>query len=67
MLDNMSVRNVRSCVEMRKMSKAKPALEVSGGITLENIEDYAKAGIDMISVGALTASVKPIDMSLEIV
>jgi nicotinate-nucleotide pyrophosphorylase (carboxylating) len=43
----------------------KPPLEVSGGITIDTIEEYAKTGIDMISVGALTASVTPIDMSLE--
>ena len=67
MLDNMSVREVRSCVEVRRVSKAKPLLEVSGGIHLENVEEYAKARVDMISVGSLTNSVKSIDMSLEIV
>jgi nicotinate-nucleotide pyrophosphorylase (carboxylating) len=65
MLDNMSPREVRSCVEIRKLSRAKPLIEVSGGITFDTIEDYAKTGVDMISVGALTASLKPIDMSLE--
>lgn len=67
MLDNMSVREVRSCVEIRKVSKTKPLLEVSGGIDLDNIEEYAKTKVDMISVGSLTASVKSIDMSLEII
>jgi nicotinate-nucleotide pyrophosphorylase (carboxylating) len=66
MLDNMNLRDVRTCVEMRKMSRFKPAIEASGGITLENVEQYAKAGVDMISVGALTSSIKPIDISLEI-
>ena len=67
MLDNMSVRDVKACVEIRRMSKIKALLEVSGGINLETIEEYAKAGVDIISVGALTHSVKSIDMSLEIV
>lgn len=67
MLDNMNSRGVRSCVEIRRFSKIKPLLEVSGGITLENVEEYAKTKVDMISVGSLTSSVKSIDMSLEIV
>lgn len=67
MLDNMSPADVKACVEIRRMSKAKALLEVSGGINLETVEDYAKTGVDMISVGALTHSVKSIDMSLEIV
>lgn len=66
MLDNMSVRNVASCVEIRRLSKIKPVLEVSGGITLDNVEEYAKTKVDMISVGPLTNSVRAIDMSLEI-
>jgi nicotinate-nucleotide pyrophosphorylase (carboxylating) len=65
MLDNMNSKQVRSCVEVRKLAKVKPLLEVSGGITLDTLEEYAKTGVDMISVGALTASVTPIDMSLE--
>jgi nicotinate-nucleotide pyrophosphorylase (carboxylating) len=67
MLDNMSVKDVKACVEIRRMSKVKALLEVSGGIDLDTIEPYAKTGVDMISVGALTHSVRSIDMSLEIV
>ena len=67
MLDNMGIKDIKACVEIRRMSKTKALLEASGGITLETIEEYAKTGIDMISVGALTHSVKSIDMSLEIV
>lgn len=65
MLDNMGPKEVKACVEIRKLAKMKPLLEVSGGITLDTVEEYAKTGVDMISVGALTASVTPIDMSLE--
>jgi nicotinate-nucleotide pyrophosphorylase (carboxylating) len=42
-------------------------LEVSGGITEQNIMDYASARVDIISVGALTHSVKALDISLEVV
>ena len=67
MLDNMTPQNVRSCVEIRRLSKVKPIIEVSGGINLDTIEEFAKAKPDIISIGALTASIKSIDMSLEIV
>ena len=67
MLDNMTPQNVRSCVEIRRLAKTKPIIEVSGGINLETVTEFAKAKPDMISIGALTASIRPIDMSLEIV
>lgn len=67
MLDNMTPGEVAACVALRRMAKARPALEVSGGITLDTIEDYARTKVDMISVGSLTASVDAVDMSLEIV
>ena len=67
MLDNMSPSEVRSCTEIRRLSKIKPILEVSGGVSLDNIEDYARTKVDAISVGSLTSSVKSIDLSLEIV
>lgn len=67
MLDNMNVKDVKACVEIRRMSRIKSLLEASGGIDIDNVVDYAKTGIDMISIGALTHSVKSIDMSLEMV
>ena len=67
MLDNMSPLDVKACVEIRRMSKTKALIEVSGGINLDNIGQYANTGIDMISIGALTHSVKSIDVSLEII
>ena len=67
MLDNMNPKDIKACVEVRRMSKIKCLLEASGGINLENVEEYAKTGIDMISVGALTHSVRAIDISLEVV
>ena len=67
MLDNMSPQEVRSCVEIRRLSKTKPLMEVSGGINLDTIEEYAKTKVDMVSIGSLTNSVRAIDMSLDIV
>ncbi|MFH1190506.1 MAG: carboxylating nicotinate-nucleotide diphosphorylase [Candidatus Omnitrophota bacterium] len=67
MLDNMKAHEINACVEIRKLSKIRPLLEASGGITLETVRDYAKTGVDMISVGELTDSVRAIDMSLEFV
>jgi len=67
MLDNMSSRDVMACIEIRRLSKFKPLLEVSGGITLDSIEEYAKTKVDMISTGSITSSVTDIDMSLELI
>jgi nicotinate-nucleotide pyrophosphorylase (carboxylating) len=41
-------------------------LEASGGITLDNIQEYAASGVDVISLGALTRNARWIDLSLEI-
>jgi len=41
-------------------------VEVSGGVTLENLEEYARAGPDVVSMGWLTHSAKAIDLSLEV-
>ncbi|MDD5136564.1 MAG: carboxylating nicotinate-nucleotide diphosphorylase [Candidatus Omnitrophica bacterium] len=67
MLDNMAPQSVRSCVEIRRLSRIKPSIEVSGGINPDTIEEFVKMKPDAISIGALTASVRSIDMSLEII
>ncbi|MDR1257885.1 MAG: carboxylating nicotinate-nucleotide diphosphorylase [Tannerellaceae bacterium] len=64
MLDNFSVADTRTAV--RKIG-GRYETESSGGITLENIRTYAVTGVDYISVGALTHSVKGLDMSLKAV
>jgi nicotinate-nucleotide pyrophosphorylase (carboxylating) len=46
--------------------RSKVMLEASGGITSKNISKYGQTGVDIISVGSITNSVKGIDMSLEI-
>lgn len=66
MLDNMKPADIATCIGIRSASRQKPVLEASGGINLDNIEEYAKTRVDTISIGALTHSVRSIDMSLEI-
>ncbi|NQU95240.1 MAG: carboxylating nicotinate-nucleotide diphosphorylase [Candidatus Omnitrophica bacterium] len=69
MLDNMTPGDIKEAIKLRnKIASAKrPLLEASGGINIENVEEYAKTGIDRISIGSLTDSVESVDMSLEIV
>ncbi len=64
MLDNFSPENIRKAVNM---IAGKYETEASGGITLQNIRQYAECGVDYISVGALTHQVKSLDMSLKAV
>ena len=68
MLDNFSPQQVRQAVEALKKAGffGKVLLEVSGGITEQNLLDYASTQVDIISMGALTHSVKALDISLEI-
>ena len=62
MLDNFSVENTRKAVEM---IGGKYETESSGGITYDTMRPYAECGVDFISVGALTHSVKGLDMSFK--
>lgn len=64
MLDNFSVENTRKAVEI---INGKYETESSGGITFETLRQYAECGVDYISVGALTHSVKSLDMSFKAV
>lgn len=64
MLDNFSVEDTRKAVEI---VNGRYELESSGGITYDTIRDYAETGVDYVSVGALTHSVKSLDMSLKAV
>lgn len=66
LLDNMSPEQVRQAVERTRREKRKVPLEASGGITLENVRAYAEAGVDFISVGALTHSPRAVDLSMRI-
>jgi nicotinate-nucleotide pyrophosphorylase (carboxylating) len=62
LLDNMTLEELRICV------KARPEgikLEASGGITLETARDIAATGVDFLSIGALTHSVRAVDLGLD--
>ena len=63
LLDNMAPDQVRECVEIARAAAPPPEVEVSGGITLANVRDYALAEPDFISVGALTHSAPAADIS----
>lgn len=63
MLDNFTVDHTKEAV---KLNNGSFELESSGGITLDTIQGYAEAGVDFISVGALTHSVKSLDLSLKL-
>lgn len=63
LLDNMDPALVREAVDR---AGGKALLEASGGITLDNIAEFARTGVDLISVGALTHSVPSVDLSLEV-
>lgn len=63
MLDNMDTDTM---VEAVARNKGKAVLEASGGITLDNVRDVALTGVDIISVGALTHSVKSLDISMRL-
>jgi nicotinate-nucleotide pyrophosphorylase (carboxylating) len=68
MFDNFSPKQVKDAVELLKAAGffGKVLLEVSGGINSENLLEYAETQVDIISMGALTHSVKALDISLEI-
>ena len=68
MLDNLSADEVKDIVKALKIRglRDKVRIEVSGGINLNNIKDYAEQDVDIISIGALTHSARSIDMSLEV-
>ncbi len=66
LLDNMSIEQLRQAVEMRGL-RTRPMLEASGGVTLESVRAIALTGVDFISVGALTHSVKAMDLALDFV
>lgn len=62
MLDNFSIADIKKAV---KLINGKYQTEASGGITEKSIKSYAKCGVDFISVGALTHSIKSLDLSLK--
>lgn len=66
LLDNFTPEQVKEAVAFRKTQKIFIPLEVSGGVNLDNVADYAKCGVERISIGSLTHSVKAVDISLNL-
>ena len=72
LLDNMRLADIQEAARLRNAvvrsrRGAKILLEVSGGITLENVRAVALAGVERISIGALTHSAPVLDAALEVV
>jgi nicotinate-nucleotide pyrophosphorylase (carboxylating) len=66
LLDNMTPDEIGQCVT-RRGDRDRPLLEASGGITLDNVAAYAAAGVDLVSIGALTHSAPVLDIALDVV
>ncbi len=68
MLDNMPIGDISRAIEIIKNAglEEPPIIEVSGGVTLDNVERIAQAGPDWISAGALTHSAKALDIALDV-
>jgi nicotinate-nucleotide pyrophosphorylase (carboxylating) len=63
MLDNFDLARMRQAVQL---TAGRAELEVSGGVTLEQLRDIAATGVDRISIGALTKDVKAVDYSMRV-
>jgi nicotinate-nucleotide pyrophosphorylase (carboxylating) len=66
LLDNMSNEQLREAVALRDRISPQTLLEASGGVNLQTIAGIAETGVDFISVGALTHSVRAIDLGLDL-
>jgi len=72
MLDNMDIEDIKKAVQIKNHLSPityhlSPKLEASGGITLANVKKVAATGVDMISIGELTHSLKSMDINLEVI
>ncbi len=67
LLDNMDIDIIRQAVRRVRREKPAPAIEASGNMTLDRVRTVARAGVDFISVGALTHSAPALDLSLRVV
>lgn len=66
MLDNFSIDDMKTGVEINKAHKHTAKIEASGNVTIENLHEIAQTGVDFISVGALTKHVRAVDLSLRL-
>jgi nicotinate-nucleotide pyrophosphorylase (carboxylating) len=67
LLDNMNRRNLKHAVQLRDQINPKVQLEASGGVNLKTVKSIAETGVDSISVGALTHSIRAIDFGLDLI
>ena len=66
LLDNMTPKEVKKAVKQVRKALPKATIEASGSVNLKTVRDYAKTGVDFISVGALTHSASAVDLSMKI-
>jgi len=66
LLDNMTISQIKSAVVLIRRRAPDMLIEVSGGVTLENVAAIAHCGVDLISVGALTHSAPAVDISMDV-
>ena len=66
LLDNMSASDVKKSVKLIRKALPKATIEASGNMNLKTVRNYAKTGVDFISVGALTHSATAVDLSMRI-
>ncbi|HIH44662.1 MAG TPA: carboxylating nicotinate-nucleotide diphosphorylase [Candidatus Methanoperedenaceae archaeon] len=66
MFDNMTPAEIARCISAVRKRYPHVIIEASGGITPENLSEYAAAGVDVISMGALTRDARWLDFSLEV-
>jgi nicotinate-nucleotide pyrophosphorylase (carboxylating) len=68
MLDNFSPHKIREAITLLKKKglRDKVLIEASGGINEQNILEYVATGVDIVSLGEITDSVKALDISLEV-
>ena len=66
LLDNMSPKEVAAAVKLIRKGLPKATIEASGNMNLKTVAEYAKTGVDFISVGALTHSATAVDLSMRI-
>jgi nicotinate-nucleotide pyrophosphorylase (carboxylating) len=66
LVDNQSPATLRDWAARARALAPGMEIEATGGITLDNVRDYAEAGADYISIGALTHSVQAADLSIEV-
>src|ERR1017187_4306216 len=66
LLDNMTPKEVAGAVKLIRAALPKATIEASGNMNLKTVADYARTGVDFISVGALTHSANAVDLSMRI-